>query len=246
MAMNTLIGVSYSPWSEKARWGLELCGLAYTYREYLPMIGEPALRLELRRFRGKVSVPILLTEEGPVADSLRIVEWGCAHGARSIIPSEHTAAITTWNALSERALAVGRERTTLSVARDPVALVESVPGVFRRLGPISRGIGKLGVRFLERKYAFQPQDDARRVETLRDVLAALRKGLAGGEHLVGGTLTYADITMAVSLQFVSPPERIRLGKHSRPHWTVPSLVEEFADVIAWRDRLYDANRPAIP
>lgn len=240
--MNTLVGISYSPWSEKAKWGLQLSGLPFRYQEYMPMLGEPALRVRLRHPRGKVTVPILFTPDGPIGDSLAIVEWASAHAPHAIIPPELRDAIASWNARSERALALGRERTTTHVARDPEALVESVPGFLGKLGPLSRSIGKVGVRYLERKYAFSKQDDEARVEELREILTTLRTALAGGDHLLGSTLTYADITMAVGMQFISPPDRIRVGKRSRVHWTVPELVAEFPDLIAWRDRLYAAHR----
>jgi glutathione S-transferase len=215
--MNTLVGISYSPWSEKAKWGLQLSGLTFRYQEYLPMLGEPALRVRLRRPRGKVTVPILFTEDGPLGDSLAIVEWASAHAPNAIISPEHRDAIIGWNALSERALALGRERTTMHVARDPEALVESVPGFMGKLGPVSRAIGKAGARYLERKYAFSAQDDSARIAELREILTTLRAALAGGDYLIGGELTYADVTMAVGLQFVSPPERNRLyAAHRRP------------------------------
>ncbi len=35
-----LIGESFSPWTKKARWALEYCGLAYDYQEYTSTLSE--------------------------------------------------------------------------------------------------------------------------------------------------------------------------------------------------------------
>lgn len=236
--MHTLVGISYSPWTEKARFALDLSGLSYRYREYLPMVGEPLLRLRAGRLRGRLTVPILLGAGGPITDSFAIVRHACALTGSDLLPTEHEAAIARWNAFSETVLSTGRERTTLRVAQDPIALMESVPGALGRLGPLSRALGRLGVRYLTKKYAFQEQADEARLALMREALTELRATLASGDHLLDGRLTYADITMAVALQMVSPPERTPIGPRSRVHWTVPELVAEFGDLVAWRDRLY--------
>ncbi|GMV42360.1 MAG: hypothetical protein AMXMBFR64_40760 [Myxococcales bacterium] len=236
--MHTLVGISYSPWTEKARFGLDVAGFSYRYREYLPMVGEPLLRLRAGRLRGRLTVPILLGDGPPISDSFAIVQHACARTGSDLLPARHEATITRWNALSERVLSTGRERTTLRVAQDPVALMESVPGALGKLGPASRALGRLGVRYLMKKYAFQDDANEARVARMGEALTTFRASLAGGDHLLDGRLTYADITMAVALQMVSPPPTTPIGPRSRIHWTVPELVTEFGDLISWRDRLY--------
>jgi glutathione S-transferase len=55
--------------------------------------------------------------------------------------------------------------------------------------------------------------------------------------------------MAASLQFVLPVEAryIALGPATRAVWTNPKLAEDYADLLAWRDRLYADHRspPAV-
>src|SRR6185369_10337053 len=71
--MTELIGIPYSPWSEKARWALDVRRVPYVSRLYKPLVGEPMLRLALRRWRGAVSVPVLREDNGRMlADSLAI------------------------------------------------------------------------------------------------------------------------------------------------------------------------------
>ena len=57
--MNELLGLPYSPWSEKARWALDVRHVPYRYRVFQPLIGEPALRFKTRRWTGTVTVPVM-------------------------------------------------------------------------------------------------------------------------------------------------------------------------------------------
>ena len=56
--MNELLGLPYSPWSEKARWALDARKVPYKYKVYAPLVGEPALRFKLKKWSGPVSVPL--------------------------------------------------------------------------------------------------------------------------------------------------------------------------------------------
>jgi glutathione S-transferase len=91
-------------------------------------------------------------------------------------------------------------------------------------------------------------DDAAR-ETMRQSLLALRAAL-GGRRTLASDFSYADLTMAVVLQMVSPVEDrfIRLGEARRRVWTDDVLAREFADLVQWRDDLYAAHRasPVAP
>src|SRR5580698_1853504 len=99
--MIELLGLVYSPWTEKARWALDVRRVLYTFRPYQPILGEPALRLKLGRLRGRVSVPVLTLDDGRVlADSADIARWadGRGEGPR-LFPPEHEAAIAGFVAL---------------------------------------------------------------------------------------------------------------------------------------------------
>src|SRR5689334_2595000 len=96
--MHTLVGLHYSPWTEKARWALDHHGLPYTYEEYLPMIGEPALRLRTRRAFGKVSVPVLIDRDEAVFDSWEIARFAEKQGKGSkLFPEDRLHQIRAWN-----------------------------------------------------------------------------------------------------------------------------------------------------
>ena len=59
-----------------------------------------------------------------------------------------------------------------------------------------------------------------------------------------GSFSFADIAAAQVLGFVSPPSfGLKLGKASARGFTDPELAAEYADLVAWRDALYEAHRP---
>ncbi len=237
-----LLHIPYSPWSEKARWALAARGVEYKSRHYQPLIGEPALRLRLKKARGNVSVPVLFTPEGPLADSLAIAMYAGSRGSGpELFPAN--ADVERWNTFSERGLAAGRALSLTRVLADTAALKEMVPKpLAKALGGIAIKVARYGVKRTLRKYG-APTSDAARAD-LRALLGELRAALGGAAHLYPGHgLTYADIAAAQVLAFVTPPTTgIRIGKANRLAFTDAELAAEFADLLAWRDALYAAHR----
>jgi glutathione S-transferase len=237
-----LVALPYSPWSIRAKWALDHHGIAYRYVTYLPMLGEPLLKLWTRRLRGRSSVPVLLTREGPIEGSLAIARWADACGEASpLFSAERDDSIAEWNARADVMLDAGRALTIIRTLGSPAALAASVPGG-RALGPIAAPIGALGARYLARKYGASADADRHR-EELRWGLAWVREAIGRGDHLLGA-FSYADVTMVASTFFVRPPgEAIdHLGDAERACWT-DELAGEFADVLAWRDRILSASFP---
>ena len=59
-----------------------------------------------------------------------------------------------------------------------------------------------------------------------------------------GSLTFADIAAAQVLGFVSPPAfGMKLGKATARGFTDPEFAVAYADLVTWRDALYEAHRP---
>ena len=239
--MPELISLSYSPWSEKARWALDHHRIEYQRTEHLILLGEAALRWRARRPFGRVSVPLLIDGHRIYTDSFEIARYGEWFGSGAPLLDDMEA-VTEWNARSERALAAGRVLLTERIAQDPEAKREQLPGfVPRALRRAMSPAATLGIAFMRRKYGF---DHVARAETrLADALAQLREALSGRDHLLD-TFSYADIAMAVVLQMVSPvsDDRIRLGPATRRAWTHPELARDYADLVEWRDRLYAKHR----
>lgn len=248
----TLWSLSYSPWSDRVRWALEHRGVAYTRTAYQPMLGEPAMRLKLRRWTGPVSVPVLFTEQGPLTDSFDIAQYADRHGAAdssALFPASATEQIRRLNVLSEAALCAGRDLGLRRVLDDqPEVLDDYVPAPVRRLlGTRSRIIAKLGLRRTLAKYA--NVTPATPDDTLREFLDALAAGLeavtpdAAGDRYLLGEFSYADITMAEGLSFIRPPgSHLRLSDGARSAYTWGKLPAGYDALFAWRDALY-ASRP---
>jgi glutathione S-transferase len=257
----TLLHLPYSPWSERARWALDAKDVTYIPRRYQPVVGEPALRLQLGRragrqfgqWRGRVSVPVLFTAQGPLTDSLDIARWADAHGAGpTLFPSGSEEAMSTWCRRSDDALAAGRALALLRVVDDPAALEELTPPPLRRLGGVARRIVQAGTWLTRRKYGgHQRGPEAHRqvvaeaLEALRAALASRPPGGAGEPKTLLDGFSYADITAAQMLVFVQPPAiggrkepGLRVGPANARAFTDPILSERFADLAAWRDDLY--------
>lgn len=244
-----LLGLPYSPWSEKARWACDAAGLDYRFEHYQPLLGEPGLRLRSRRLRGRVSVPVLFPAGGgpAIADSAEIARYADAHGARPgrLFPAAGEATIRHLIELSEAALAAGRTLALLRQLQDPVALGELLPRGLRGLmGPLGTPVAAFGVRRTLRKYDATPPDVAGRA--LDAALDGLRAAL-GGTALRPTVLpepSFADIAGAACLGFIAPPDspHVRIGHRSRAAFSDPARAERAADLLAWRDALYAHHR----
>jgi len=246
--MPTLVAEYFAPWSEKARWALDHHGVAYDYREHVPLVGELALRARTGRWRGRVSTPALVADDGVLLDSFAIARHADAHGRGApLFPPGREADVAAWNERSEAALAAGRALYLVRLARDRAAQAETLPpglplALRRALAPATA----LAVGFIRRKYRIDAAATAAAEDTLDRELRGLRAALAGRAHLLGDALSYADVAMAVTLQFVAPVDSayVPLGPASRVAWTHPVLAGRHADLVAWRDALYARHRTA--
>ena len=242
--MNTLVHLSYSPWSEKARWALDHHRVEHEREPHVPLVGEVMLRARLKTLR-KVTVPILFTDGRVLTDSYEIAEFAERHGSGTpLMPNAQRAAIADYNDTSERILEAGRARITARTLKCDAALKQSVPPPMNRLGPLVLPLARSGARFLQRKYGFDGARDAHHGEVLERALTRLKEDLGSGDYLLGDAFGYADLCMAVALQMISPvPDRyMRLGPDSRVAWRDPELAERFPELLEWRDAMYARHR----
>jgi glutathione S-transferase len=154
-------------------------------------------------------------------------------------------AARAWNERAEALAAAGRARTTPRVAADAEARRENVPpAIPRALRGLATPLVDLGAAFLRRKYRFGALSTDEAEQRIAAVLAEARAALARGPYLLGA-FGYADVTLALALQFVEPVDQayIRLGPASRRCWTVDRLAAEYRDVLDWRDRVFAEHRP---
>ncbi len=245
--MARLYAEHFAPWCEKARWALDHHRVAYRYTEHLPLLGELVLRVAARRPVGRVTVPLLVDGDAVLMDSFAIARHAERIGRGApLFPRGREEEVAAWNARSELAMSAGRAMLLSRMAGDRAALVEQVPGfVPGAIRAVMTPVASTAVGHLTRKYGVRAGEEARHESASRAVLDGLRAALAGGrEHLLGDGFSYADIAMAAALQFVRPVDGryIRLGPATRAVWTHAALASEFADLLAWRDRLYAAWR----
>jgi glutathione S-transferase len=240
VAQPVLHGESFSPFTHKARWALEHCGVAYSYSEYIPTLSEPAMRVRLRQWGGAVSVPILFAGERVLRGS-----WDIARYAAEVTGDGRLgdfARIEPWNELSDRALCEGRTRVVRSVRQSTAALDEAVANVFPAwLVRPMRFVARDASARLDRKYAHLVQEGA-----MRQALLRVRDELArSGSDFLLGAFSYADIAMVSVLQMVDPVARCEppLGPATLACWSEPTLAQEFADLLAWRARLISKSHP---
>jgi len=233
----------FSPQSEMARWALDAQGIPYVTVATVPIVGSPGLRLRVRKLRGEVRAPIAVKDGEVLGDAFAIARFGARKSLCSIVPTARLPAIGRWVERSDRMVRAGRLLTLERVRGDDSALREFVPKPVARLRRVGRAVGQGGAAWLQRRESRQLGGASPR-EALADDLSRLREALAGGDHLIDGAFSYADIAAACALQFVCPVgERwVRLGEANRPLWRDPDLAQTFADLCDWRDRLFERHR----
>jgi glutathione S-transferase len=234
-----------SPWSERARWALDHHGLAYRVIEHQPFLGERKLRKLVGPSKPRATVPVLIDGDARLTESWEIALYADRNGAGAkLLPEGREDEIRRWTEVSDAGMWAGRALVVTALLGSPAALAEGLPPeVPRWLRPIVRPVARRGVLWFARKYGVRAEDASADRAKLRSMLEKLREGLAGAPYLLG-SFSYADIVMATSLQGISPVADafIPIGPATREVWTQPSLAAEFADLIAWRDRLYERHR----
>ena len=247
--MPELLQISFSPWSEKARWALDVSGFTYTKRAYQPLIGEPALRRLLKQWRGPVSVPVLRDGERVIAGTLDIVRYAAAQtGDTRLFPKGEEARVLHYAALSDKGMEAGRALAMRRVIASPDALIELAPRPLQRLPRVAQALGGVGARYVMHKYGGHRDAPAVHERTLTDALDALRFGLSESEsraepRTLLRELSFADIAMAQLLVSVRPPtDGPRMGPALRAAFESPELAARYADLLGWRDALYAHHR----
>ena len=231
-----LFHIRYSPWSQRARWALDHHRVAYESTLYTPTIDEPRMRIRLRRPFGRVSVPILFADGEVIDDS-----WDIARHAEAVGGGEplffDLEAARYWNGMADKALSAGRQRAIATTLRDPEAQRDALHGIFpSALHTALRPVAVFAAKQLARKYPSGPAAD------LEDALEKWRDALDGKPFLLD-RLSYADITMAVTLEFVRPGSQVRRSEIERRVWTDARLASRYADLLEWRDRLVADHWP---
>jgi glutathione S-transferase len=241
-----LVNLPVSPWSERARWVLDHHRIDYESIVHVPFIGERRLRRLIGTRQGRVTAPALLLPDRVLTQSWDIAEYADGHGhSGRLIPADRVSDVQHYNDLADRTMEGGRTLVTRALLASPAAQAEILPpGVPRSLRPWLGPLTRYCTRWFARKYELRLDDAQAPIAAQRAALLMLRAGLAKSPPYLLGSFSYADIVMAVLLQAVAPvaDRYIRLGPATRQVWSQPELAAEFADLIAWRDALYERHR----
>jgi glutathione S-transferase len=241
----TLHGLPYSPWTERARWALDHHGVAYRFREHVPMLGEPALRWAAKPPPGaRASVPVLVDEHGIHRDSIDIVLHADRIGAGPRLVQDE-AALRALAATAERGLDALRARVTARILGDRAALRESAQAVVPAfLAPLIAPVAAMGARFIARKYASPLERDAENLAAIRDALRALAAEVDTSSVPTRETLRAEHLVLATFLQGIRPVEtlHIRLRPAVARAWTCEELAAEHGELLRWRDAVYASVR----
>jgi len=251
MPMLVFTAIPFSPWSEKARWALDHHRVAYREAPYTPLFGELKLRLRMHKLSGRITVPVLHDGRRWLTDSFEIARYAEEIGTSApLFPSDRLEEIAAWNRKSEAALAAGRAILMRSWASTPELAVAALPSwIPAPLEPLLRPLGRQRLEAFMAKYQMA-EGESSHDAVLADELDGLEKALSGRRYLVGDAFSYADITMALTLQQVSPVDPnyiVRMSGLGPAGMNVGELGNRHAKLIAWRDDLYARyRRPEAP
>ncbi len=247
-----LLGLPYSPWTERARWALDHHRVPYEFAFYMPILGEPLLRLRLGKL-GHATVPVLFRNgKPPITDSVDIAKAAgslAVEGANvaSLFPPEREAGIDEWLTELEVMLAASRNIVgTKTVTNDEVLAAEApkwIPGPMRAFA--ARSVMKL---FLA-KYGLPDRDATNDQAIMRTFLIRTTSrvsALPKEKPYLLGEFSFADISLATGLQMILPVrhERVRMRSQLRNAWTQTELIPLCEPLLAWRDELYRKHRDA--
>lgn len=247
----TLHTFSISHFSEKARWMLDASGIDYIEKPWVPFFHiVPALRLGGRR---ATTVPILVTETGPVQDSTRILLWLEKHRAPfALLPPDP--------ALREQVLAVEDRFDRIGTHviryayRDALDDSEGIKTVWTLdASPLQKRI--VGAAFPLMRAGFRKMLQSNNPKAVASSERKILEGMdwiaertaQGYRYLVGDHLTAADITAAALLSPLACPDEHAV--YSRPDFQngVAVLKARHADhpAIVWVRTLYRLHRKPL-
>ena len=240
--MLRLVTIPISHYCEKARWALERAGLQYREEAHVQGIH----RLYARRAGGGATVPVLVTPEGAIGESERILAWvdGRTSPARRLFPEEpgeREQVLSLCRRLDERLGPSGRRLIYVRMFKQPELMLSfNNQGVSRWEDRALRWGFPLAARFVERALAITPGVEVQDEAVVWDELDLIADMLSDGRRfLLGERFTAADLTFAALAAPVVLPS----------HYGVPLPPLEALDgqtaALVRRGREHPAGRFAL-
>jgi glutathione S-transferase len=205
-----LITIPISHYCEKARWALDRAGLGYRERAHMQVLHWVAVK----RAGGKMTVPVLVCDEGVLAESADIVDYAAerAPADRRLYPDDPELAAETRLLEREFDTRLGphgrrwmydriRGRNDLVRRYGPTG----VPAWQRRMLPVAFPAVS---RVIDRYLRITPETVAQSLREVHSVFDEVGERLADGRpYLMGERFTAADLTFsALAAAVVMPPQ----------------------------------------
>jgi glutathione S-transferase len=206
---NVLVTIPISHYCEKARWALDRAGVAYTEHAHVQFVH----RFAARRAGGGSTVPVLVCDEGVLADSSDIVRYADARAPadRRIYPDDPAvlAEIGELEREFDDRLGPHGRRWMYHVLRRRSDLASrygtaGVPTFERVMLPL---LYPAVYAWIDRYLEITPESADQSIAEVRAVFDAVAERLADGRaYLCGDGFTAADLTFAaLSAAVVMPP-----------------------------------------
>ena len=245
-----LIVIPFSHYCEKARWALQLGGVGFRERRFLPGVHVWAAKRALEGtavgaadgHSSRYSTPILKTRSGPLSGSTTIARYGTP----ALFEGDE---VGRWVERFDSELGPHTRRAAyFMVFETPGALVElASTNVDRAQALAFRVAHPFIVRWMRRGMAIDRRGFERSRAKVDRLLAEVGERLADGRpYLTGERFTAADLTFAALMAPVLLPERYgaALPPPSQLNAEGAALVERYRQQPAGRFalRLYEHHR----
>ncbi|MEP7127029.1 MAG: glutathione S-transferase family protein [Byssovorax sp.] len=230
LRLNTFV---ISHFSEKARWALDLNGIAFTERLLLP---GPHL-LVIKRLAKGTTVPLLEHDGTVVQGSSKILDYleQRLGATRLAAPPGQEQRAAELEATADRAFGLGTQRIFYDTLLENR---EIVIDMWTQNGPWW-GRAYFAVAFpvvahlVRRTYKIRPDAVQRAKDLFRRTMDTTDQALAKGPYLLGDTLSRADVTVAALLApLCTPPEHVLRWPTEIPPEHA-AFVEEFKGRPTW-------------
>lgn len=223
---------SVSHFSEKARWALDACAVAYREQPWVPFFH---ILPALAKGRSATTVPVLKTPEGYLQDSTRILRWLEKQGGlAALLPAGEAALAQAWT-LEDQYDRIGAHviryaySSTIGDAESvlPLWTIDATP-LQARLLRISFPLLSRGFR---RLLQIRPAEVARSRQRIDQALGEIEARLAQGHrYLAGDAFSIADLTAAALLAPLACPDQ-------HPVYSRADFKRGVAPLLAgWQDR----------
>ncbi len=241
-----LIGMPVSVATQRALWALDYTEVPYIFEDYIPQISTLWLRARTRKWRGRISVPVLLGDGLCLMDSWDIaLQLNQDQPMAGLIPTQCQQEVATMNQLSEAIFNAARILMLDRALQDDQALMDAVPEKFpplarRPMLPMMRRT----FRVLRNKYGEPGVNKAEQLRRLAACMGQVRDQLDGKPYLLDRGFSYADMTVAAAMAMVKPVPRgdgSPITAYERAN-TCDEIVSDYADVLDWRDGVVARHR----